>query len=342
MALSNPYLEKLLSASDDREFNDALSIYGTLKSEDVPVVVKAIDVSSSRRRKNAALMLSLCRQDGCRESSVNVVRKTNDVTVWAILVETAARTDETILREKPDLLKKALASEDAELLAPALRVALKINREGIQEQILKLLDSKDMKVLEVVLNNLSPAFAKQEAARLARMLDDDKTYGDVEMEIALALVRADDSQYHPNVKAFVARLKKARRDHMFFNEAFTSEDKQMVDLLWKMARMKDGDVLTELRDQAYDALTRRVWAPSMRETVSVELMQMTLTYLRQAPLDTNPRAHFDDSQYGAKSALYLVAFVNKGNTDFESFLYGKDAIAFTEKWLKEHKQTIDK
>lgn len=335
---SNPFLEKLLSATDDREFSKSLLDYGTLQNEDVPVVVKATKSSASLRRKNAALLLNLCRQAGCGESQVKVVRETNDVTVWAILVETASHADEKILREKPDLLTKALASEDGEALAPALRVALKINHEGIQARVLKLLDSRDTKVLEVVLNNLSPAFARQEAARLARMLDDEKTYGDVEMEIALALVRADDAQYYPNIKAFVERLKKSNSDHMFFNEAVFSEDKQTVDFLWQLARKKDGEPLAELRDQAYDALTRRVWAPSMREPVSVELMEMTLAYLKQAPLDTNPRAHFEDSQYGTKSASYLIAFVNKGNTEFESFLYGKDAIAFAEKWLSEHKQ----
>ncbi len=334
----NPLLEKALNASDDREFNHALVDYGTLQNEDVPAVVKATKSSDGQRRKNAAWLLKLCRQASCGEAQVKVVRETNDVMVWAILVETASRTDEKVWREKPDLLNQALASEDGELLAPALRVALKINHDGIQEKILKLLDSRDSKVLEVVLNNLSPALAKQEAARLARMLDDDKTYGEVEMEIAMALVRAEDARYYPNLQAFVGRLKKERRDHNFFNAVVFSEDKQAVDLLWKIARMKDGEVLSELRDQAYDALTRRVWAPDMREPVTVELMEMTLNYLRQAPLDTNPRAHFDDPN-GAKSASYLIAFLNKGNTDFESFLFGKDAIAFAEKWLSEHKQS---
>lgn len=129
---------------------------------------------------------------------------------------------------------------------------------------------------------------------------------------------------------------------MFFNEAFLSEDPQMVDLLWKMARMKESDVLGELRTQAYDALTRRSWAPSMHEPVKVELMEMTLAYLKTASLDTNPRAHLDDEQYTAKSALWLIAYLNKGNTDSESFLYGKDAISFTEKWLKEHQTATTK
>jgi hypothetical protein len=267
---------------------------------------------------------------------VKVVRETNDVMVWAILVETASGTDEKVLREKPDLMNKALASDDGELLAPALRVALKINDQGTQERLLKLLDSKDPKVLKVVLANLSPGLAKQEAQRLARMLDDDKTYGDVEMDLAMALIRANDAQYQPTIRAFVERLKTNRSDNTFFNAAVFSPDKQMVDFLWQIARMKDGELLADLRDQAYDALTRRVWAPSMREPLTVELMQMTLNYLKKAPLDTNPRAHFNDPQNGAKSASYLIAFVNKGNTDFESFLWGKDAIAFSEKWLKEH------
>lgn len=333
---SNPLLERLLSASDDREFNKALVDYGTLQTEDVAVVVKATKSSRDRRRKNAAWLLKLCRQASCGEAQVKVVRETRDVMVWASLVETASATDEKVLRERPELLNKALASEDGELLAPALRVALKINHEGIQEKILKLLDSKDVKVLEVVLNNLSPALARQEAPRLARMLDDNKTYGDVEMELAMALIRADDPQYYPNIKAFVERLKKNRSDNTFFNNAVFSEDKQMVDFLWQIARKKDGELLAELRDQAYDALTRRVWAPSMREPLTVELMKMTLNYLKKAPLDNNPRAHFDDPQYGAKSASYLIAFVKKGNTDFESFLWGKDAIAFAETWLSEH------
>lgn len=337
-AASNPFLESLLNASDDREFNKALSIYGTLQQEDVGTVVKATDSYSGRRRKNGAMMLNLCRQDRCKEAQIDVVRKSKDVMVWAILVETAGKSDEKILREKPDFLTDALASDDAELLAPALRVAIKIEREGIQEKILKLLDSKDTKVLEIVLNNLSPAIATQESARLAQMLEDKKTYGDVDMQIAIALIRGADPKYYPNIKAFIDRLKSEKSDHLFFNEATFSEDKQMVDLLWQIVRMKDDGVLADLRDQAYDALTRRVWAPSMREPVTVELMEKTLVYLKQDTLDTTPRAHMDLSNYVAKSALDLIAFLNKGNTDFESFLYGKDAVAFTEKWLKEHRR----
>ncbi len=336
-ASSNPFLENLLNASDDREFSKALLIYGPLQSEDVGIVVKATDSYSGRRRKNGAMMLNLCRQESCKDAQLNVVRKTRDVTVWAVLVETAAKNDDKLLREKPEMLTKALASDNADILAPALRVAIKIEREGIQEKVLKLLDSKDPKVLEVVLNNLSSTIAKQESQRLAGMLEDEKTYGGVEMQIALALIRGADPQYYPNIRAFIDRLKRDKSDHLFFNEATFSDDKQMVDLLWQIVRMRDDDVLAELRDQAYDALTRRVWAPSLREPMSAELMERTLVYLKKDTLDTNPRLHADVPSYGEKSALYLIAFLNKGNTDYESFLYGKDAIAFAEKWLKEYR-----
>ncbi len=336
-AAKNPFLENLLASSDDREFNKALVIYGSLQSEDVETVVKATDSSWKRRRKNAALMLNLCRQDNCGAEQLKVVRRTKDVTLWAILVETAAKTDEKLLKERPEMLTETLASDDAELLVPGLRVALKIGRDGIQDQVRKLLDSKDVRVLEVVLTNLSPEVAKQESPRLARMLADEKTYGDVDMQIVTALVRGGDSQYEPDIKFFIDRLKKERSDHMFFNEAVFSEDKQMVDLLWKIARMKDIDVLGDLRDQAYDALTRRVWAPSMHEPLQAELMEMTLLYLKEAPLDTNPRVHMNAVEYKEKSALDLIGFVKNGSREFERRIYGKDAIAFTENWLKTHK-----
>ena len=114
------------------------------------------------------------------------------------------------------------------------------------------------------------------------------------------------------------------------------EDKQMVDLLWKIARMKSGP-LADLRDQAYDALTRRVWAPDMHEPLQRELMEMTLVYLKRSSLDTNPRTHMDDGQYTGQSALDLIGFVKTGNREFEGRLYGKDAIAFAENWLKTNK-----
>ncbi|CAN5346196.1 hypothetical protein BH10ACI2_BH10ACI2_23920 [soil metagenome] len=335
-ATGNPFLENLLNASDDREFSKALSIYGSLQNEDVPTVAKAAESYSGRRRKNAAMMMNLCRQESCKEIQINIVRKTKDLSVWATLVETAGKTDEAVLRERPDFLTKALASDDPDLLAPALRVGIKVEHDGIQKRIVELLDSKSPKVLEVVINNLSPMIAKQESARLSNMLADEETYGDVEMEIAIALIRGADPNYYPNIRAFINRLKAQKSDHLFFNEATFSEDKQTVDLLWQIVRMKDDDVLAEFRGQAYDALTRRVWAPSLREPATVELMQRTLAYLKTASLDTNPRKHMDDEQYTAKSALYLIAFLNKGNTDNESFIYGKDAVAFTEKWLREH------
>jgi len=85
----------------------------------------------------------------------------------------------------------------------------------------------------------------------------------------------------------------------------------MVDLLWKIARMKDGDVLGSLRDQAYDALTRRVWAPSMHEPLQRELMEMTLGYLKEVSPDTNPRVHMNAIEYKEKSALDLIAFASR-------------------------------
>ena len=334
---SNPYLETLLGASDDREFNNALSIYGTLKAEDVGDVVKAVESSSTKRRKYGAWMLKLCRLDSCHQPQIDEVRKTKDVVVWANLVEVAGKNEAAVLRERPEMLTKALDSEEAEILAPALRVALKIERDGINEKCRMLLDSKDEKILEVVLNNLSPSVARQESPRLVKMLEDDKTYHGVSMQIAMAIIRGEDNQYYPQIKAFVDRLKKDKSDHSFFNETTFSADKQTVDFLWQIARLKTDEGLGELRHQAYDSLARRVWAPDMHEPVTYELMEMTLVYLKQVSPDTNPRAHFDDPQYGPGSASYLVAFINKGNTDFESRLWGKDAVAFTEKWLRDNK-----
>jgi len=333
----NPFLENLLAASDDREFSKALSIYGSLQREDVETVVKATDSSSKRRRKNAALMLNLCRQDNCGEEQRTVVLRTKDVTVWTILIETAAKEDEKLLRERPELLTKALASEEPDLLAPALRVALKIRLEGIDDQVRKLLDSTNEKILDVVLGNLSAEIAKEESPRLARMLADQKTYGNVEMQIAVALIRGADSQYEPDIKAFVDRLKQQKSEPHSFNEAALSEDKQEADMLWKKPRMKEGDVLGNLRDHAYDALTRRVWAPSMHEPLQRELMEMTLGYLKEVSPDTNPRVHMNAIEYKEKSALDLIAFANNGNREHESYLYGKDAVAFAENWLKTHK-----
>ena len=71
---SNPFLEKILRASSDNEFNEALLNYGTLQSEDVPDVTKAIKAYSSQRRKNAARMLRLCRQMSCGQEQVDAVR----------------------------------------------------------------------------------------------------------------------------------------------------------------------------------------------------------------------------------------------------------------------------
>lgn len=336
-AADNPFLENLLSASDDRAFNKALSIYGTLKSEDVAIVVRSTASKEEQRRRNAAMMLNLCRQDECPAAQAGVVHQTEDVAVWAILIERAARDNENLLGERPELLTNALASDDPELLAPALRVALKVGHEGIQEKCRLLLGSKDRKVLEVVLDNLSPAVAKQEADRLLVMLTDN-AYDNVSMKIAMAIVRTGDQRYHPQIKTYLDGLKADKSDYMFFNGAVFSEDKQMVDFLWLVARTKSGSLLADLRDQAYDALTRRVTAPSMREPVSYELVEMSLVYLKAASQGTSPRDHFNESNYGAKSAGYLVAFLNKGNTEFESFLWGKDAVAFTETWLRKNKK----
>ena len=42
-------------------------------------------------------------------------------------------------------------------------------------------------------------------------------------------------------------------------------------------------------------------------------------------------------KYKEKSALDLIGFVKNGSREFERRIYGKDAIAFTENWLKTHK-----
>lgn len=338
VSASNPFLEAILSAKDDRDFNEALIVYGTLQEEDVKDVIVALRSSRERRRKYASWMLKLCRVDGCRQPQFDTVRKTDDLIVWANLIEVAGRNEPAVLKERDDLMTQALETSDAETLAPALRVAIAINRKGIDEKCRTLLNSKDEKVLEIVLENLSPDIAKQEAPRLAVMLADEKGYDNVAMELSMAIIRSGDEQYHPQIMTFIERLRRQKSEHSFFNETTFSEDRQTVDFLWKAARSKDGETLSSLRDKAFDSLCRRVYAQDVREPVSYELMEMSLGYLRAVSMDTNPRAHINDPQNGADSAGRMIAFVKTGSSDFEGRMWGKDAVKFIEKWLTENKR----
>jgi hypothetical protein len=333
-AASNPLLENLLNAKTVKESNDAFFAHGPIREEEVPVIFEATSSRTDYRRRNAAQLLRTTLKGNAVELEHRVILETKYVEVWAIVLDSVMATDQGMAGKRPDMTKAALADSDTNTLAVGLRAAMLSNYPGAHELARKYLDHKDAKVRAAAVSGLTPADVRELLPRLSDMLakeQDEETF----TMLAKSLIRTNDESANGVVVKALENFKE-NRDSLylhFFNDLalFTTPDPILTKFLFTLVRGK-----SKIRDDGFSVFSRWVW--SIKQEPNPEFVHVCIDEMKHGNLSTDPRRRPEASSEQNECEL-MLSFMNNGKNpvgDFEGRVRGKDAVAFAEKWLKEH------
>jgi hypothetical protein len=153
--------------------------------------------------------------------------------------------------------------------------------------------------------------------------------------LAKSLIRTDDESAAGVVVRALENFKE-KRDTLylhFFNDLalFTTPDPVLTKFLFVLVRGK-----SKIRDDGFSVLSRWVW--SIKQEPIPEFVHVCIDEIKQGNLSTDPRRRPEAGDEQNECEL-MLSFMNNGKNpigDFEGRVRGKDAVAFAEKWLKEH------
>lgn len=333
-ASSNRALENLLDASTPKEFNEAFFAHGSIQENELPAIFEATSSSSANRRRNAARLLRTTVKGNAVELEHKVVLETKYVEVWAIVLDDVMEKDPGMAGKRTDMIKTALDDKDPEILAVGLRAASLSNYPGAHELARKYLDHPDPKVRAAAVSGLTPDDVRELLPRLNDMLSKE-TDEDTFIMLAKSLIRTNDASAAGVVVKTIEQLKE-KRDSLylhFFNDLalFTPPDPIITKFLFALVRGK-----STIRDDAFSVFSRWVW--SIKQEPIPEFVQICSDEIKAGNLSTDPRRRPEASEEQDECEL-MLSFMNNGKNpigDFEGRVRGKDAVAFAEKWLKEH------
>ena len=333
-APTNRALENLLDASSDKQFNDQFYIHGPIREEELPAIFAATSSSGSRRRRNAASVLCATIKGNAVELQHRVVVETKDVEVWAIELDCVLENDQSMAGKRPEMIKSALESSNLSTLAVGLRAAVLSNYPGVHELVRKYLDHKDAKVRAAAVSGLTPDDVRELLPRLNEMIAKE-TDEDTFIMLAKSLIRTSDDNANGIVVKALEDLK-TRNDSLylhFFNDLalFTAPDPLITKFLFGLTRSK-----STMRDEGFSVFSRWVWSKHLEPRP--DFVRICVDEISKGNLSTDPRRKPEASPE-QNECEQMLSFMNDGKNpigDFEGRIRGKDAVAFAEKWLKEH------
>jgi hypothetical protein len=331
---SNRLLENLLNARTVKESNDAFFAHGPIREEEVPVLFEATSSSTDYRRRNAAELLRTTIKGNAVELQHRVILETKYVEVWAITLDSVMQKDESMAGKRPDMIKAALADSDPNTLAVGLRAAVLSNYPGVHELARKYLDHKDGKVRAAAVSGLTAADVQELLPKLNDMVMTERDE-DTFIILAKSLIRTND----PTAGDIVVKAleqQKEQKDNLylhFFNDLalFTSPDPVLTKFLFTLVRGK-----STMRDEGFSVFSRWVW--SVKQEPQPEFVRVCIDEIKKGNMSTDPRRRPEAGEEQTECEL-MLSFMNNGKnpiSDFEGRVRGKDAVAFAEKWLKEH------
>lgn len=331
---SNRLLEDLLNARTVKESNDAFFAHGPIREEEVPVIFEATNSSTAIRRRNSAQLLRTTLKGNAVELEHRVIMETKYVEVWAIVLDSVMETDQGMAGKRPDMIKAALADSDPNTLAVGLRAAVLSGYPGAHELARKYLDHKDAKVRAAAVSGLTPADVRELLPRLSDMLakeQDEETFN----MLAKSLIRTNDESAAGVVVKALENFKE-KRDSLylhFFNDLalFTTPDPILAKFLFVLVRGK-----SKIRDDGFSVFSRWVW--SIKQEPNPEFVRVCIDEIKLGNLSTDPRRRPEASSEQDDCEI-MLSFMNNGKNpidDFAGRVRGTDAVAFAEKWMKEH------
>jgi len=333
-AHSNRALERLLNAETRKESADAFFAHGPIREEELPVIFEATSSTTAYRRRNAAELLRTTAKGNVVELQHRVILETKYVEVWAIVLDTVMQKEESMAGKRPDMIKAALADSDPNTLAVGLRAAVLSGHPGAHELARKYLDHKDAKVRAAAVSGLTPADVRELLPRLNDMLAQEKDEATFNM-LAKSLIRTNDESASGVVVRSLENFKE-KRDTLylhFFNDLalFTSPDPILTKFLFVLVRGQ-----SKLRDDGFSVFSRWVW--SVKQEPQPEFVRVCIDEIRKGNLSIDPRRRPEAAAEQDECEI-MFSFMNNGKNpidDFAGRVRGKDAVAFGERWLKEH------
>jgi hypothetical protein len=341
-------LSALVEARDDKAFDDALRAHGPVREDELPLILKAVDHSSARQRRNAAQLLRLVHGDRNRIAAAQskVVAETKDVIVWAIVLDAlldprSGANREEVAGKRREMIEAALHHDEGLVRSVGIKAAILVSRPGIEEIIKKHLGDQNTKVQLVVLDALTPKYALENLATLRLMLSDydagaKKYASELYVSLVNALVRSEAPEAYTAVRA---SLEKDYKNHRysdgqrqeastFYNEAATSPNDWAYRFLLYLVKER-----SRISDAALDALTRQVWAG--RRDPSRELVQICAARLEES-VSRPTTNRYDEDALPCEWMLYFIETGANPVSNEGKVKHGKDALALARKWLKEN------
>jgi hypothetical protein len=333
-ASSNRLLEDLLNARTVKESNDAFFAHGPIREEELPAIFEATSSARDYRRRNAAKLLGTTVKGNAVELEHRVVLETKYVEVWAIVLDDVMQNDQNMASRRPDMIKAALDNSDTNTLAVGLRAATLANYPGAHELARKYLDHKDAKVRAAAVSGLTAADVHELLPKLNDMISNEKDE-DTFIILAKSLIRTSD----PSAADMVVKAlehQKEKNDNLyvhFFNDLalFTPPDPVLTKFLFTLVRGKSA-----MRDEGFSVFSRWVW--SIKREPTLQFVRICIDEIKQGNLSTDPRRR-PEAKSEQEECEYMLSFMHDGKNpvdDFAGRVRGKDAVAFAEKWLKEH------
>ena len=331
---SNPGIDRILDAKNKHDAGEALRDHGPIRAEEVQYIYEATSSSSENKRRNAARLLIATVKGKAVELQHKALLETKDVVVWAILLDDLLEKEPELAGKRPDLIKEALAENDADTLAVGLRAGALSNYPGIRELARKYLDHKDGKVRAAAVSGLLPDDIRELLPRLTEMIGKEQDE-DTFVLLAKSLIRANDTNASEVVIKAIEHLKETRDTLYlhFFNDLalFTAPDPVITKFLFVLVRGK-----SPIRDEGFSVFSRWVW--SGKRDPDPAFVEICIDEIGKGDLSTDPRRRPEASSEQSECEE-MLSFMNNGKNpigDFEGRIRGSDAVAFAKKWLKEH------
>lgn len=289
-------LHQLLSETDRRRFAELLVRHGAVTGDEISQLVTETAAASAATRKNAARLLTLARDPAAGLALRQVLSKTDDVDVFALalgslLDRIEGQSDgKGIATMRPELVQKALRSEDAEVAGAGLRAAWLAGLSAANQELGRKLDSPDARQRETALAILAKSGPGPFQPKLSALLLSSETSALSSAEpIYEALFRSSDLTTADTIRRSIAEGFE-RRETDFSNALFLSGSRKpwLRTLLLELAR-SEGPA----RGTALERLGEWGDAAPQRELVSICLKEYERRLPKNRPAGRNTDPELD-------------------------------------------------
>lgn len=327
---SSSRLEPLLRAPDSQAFDEQLKIHGPIEAGEVYQLKQEALGKDPLRARNAAALLTLSRDPSAGESLEGLAATTQDAAIWSTAAASALLREQlghgafpaALLR--PEMAREGLKSQDSKAYRTAFEIARRLKLPELETEIPKALKSKDSETQAAAIAALSPEQAKSRLKELKAGLKEADYNSFPPMAIAL-IETGDKDAWQAVVDSYLHEHEHDSVSTAFPNEVNFAMTPQIYAFMVDRAQRKD-----EFAPEAFHSLVFQV----VQENKKCDhlLMSLALPRLREA---ARTKVRDDDPE------VLVTVVANGGNPtkhipEWGKRVHGPEALAFAEKWLKEH------